>query len=232
MVTDPRFDPDPTYTEAPPRERSGCRSCMTGCLIVGAVLLVLLIIAGIWIYRNWRDWGADFASMALAQAVDATALPAGEKQEMKVQVDRVTEAFRDQRLPIEKLGTLVEQIVESPVMTTLVVSAAEKQYLDESGLSDEEKVDGRQILRRFLRGLIDEKIKEPEFDAVMAHIADRQPGGNWELREQVSDEDLRKFLAAAKEAADKAEIPDEPEAVDPSEELKKMIDAALDVPVP
>ena len=36
----------------------------------------------------------------------------------------------------------------------------------------------------------------------------------------------------AKEAADKAEIPEEPEAVDPSEELKKMIDAALNEPQP
>lgn len=230
MVTDPRFDPEPTYTEAPPTERSGCKSCLMGCGIVAIILFVLLVIVGIWVYQNWRDWGATLASRVLAEAVDATALPPAEKQEMRVQIDRLTEAFRNKRLPLERLGPLIEQIVKSPVMTTLIVSAAEKQYLDKSGLNDEEKVEGRQTLRRFLRGLIDEKIKEEELDAVMVHIADRQPDGNWDLRRQVSDEDLRKFLAAAKAAADKAEIPDEPEAVDPSEELKRMIDAALPEP--
>jgi hypothetical protein len=230
IVTDPRFDPEPTYADAPPRERSGCRTCMIGCLIVAAIMLVLAVIFGIWVYRNWRDWGADLASTALAEAVDATALPAAEKQEMKVQVDRVTEAFRNERLSLQELGPLVEQIAESPVMTTLIVSVAEKQYLDGSGLNDEEKAEGRKSLARFLRGMIDEKIDEQQLDAVMVHIADRGPGGNWELRRHVNDEDLGKFLAAAKEAADKAEIPAEPETVDPSEELKKMIDAALNEP--
>ena len=227
MVTDPRFDPQPTSTEAPPTERSGCKSCLMGCGIAAIILLVLAVIVGIWVYRNWRDWGATLASKALAEAVEATALPPAEKQEMKVQIDRLTEAFRNERLPLERLGPLIDQIVKSPVMTTLIVSAAEKQYLDKSGLNDEEKAEGRQTLRRFLRGLIDEKIKEQELDAVMVHIADRQPGGQWELRRQVSDGDLRKFLSAAKEAADKAEIPNEPETVDPSDELKKMIDEAL-----
>lgn len=230
MVTDPRFDPEPVYDDAPPRERSGCRTCMIGCLIVGAVLLVIAIILGIWISRNWRDWTATFASMALSEAVDATALPPAEKQEMKVQVDRITEAFRDKRLSLERLGPFVEEIVKSSVMTTLIVSAAEKQYLDGSGLDDDEKTAGRQTLRRFVRGIIDEKINEQQLDAAMVHIADPQPGGSWELRRHVSDEELREFLAAAKEAADKAEIPVEPETIDPSDELKKMIDAALNEP--
>ena len=232
MATDPRFEPQPTYTEAPRREKSGCSSCLTGCGIVALILFVLLLIgvAIMWFYG--RGWVASFASSAVEAAIEATALPEAEKQETKAQLNRVTDAFGDGRLSWGQLGELIGKIAQSPVMTTLIVSAAEKKYIDSSGLNEEEKAEGRITLARFARGVIDQKINEQEMDAVLVHIADRQPDGSWQLREHVDDEDLKKFLAAAKEAADKAEIPDQPEAVDPSEELKQIIDEALKEPAP
>jgi hypothetical protein len=61
----------------------------------------------------------------------------------------------------------------------------------------------------------------------MEHIADRQGGGGWQMRQQVSDADLRAFFEAAKSAADTAQIPAEPEDFDPSDEIKKLIDEAM-----
>lgn len=232
MVTDPRFDPQPTYAEAPPREKSGCSSCLTGCGIVALILFVLLLIGiGIvWFYG--KGWMAGFTSRAVEEGINATALPEAEKQETIAQVRRVTDAFGEGRLSWQQLGEVIGEIAQSPVMTTLIVSAAEKKYIENSGLNEEEKAAGRQTLARFARGMIDQKINEQELDAVMVHIADRQPDGSWQLRNQVGDEELKKFLAAAKEAADKAEIPDQPETVDPSEELKQIIDKALSEPAP
>lgn len=232
MVSDPRFDPEPTHQEAPPREKSGCSSCLTGCGVVALIVFVLLLIgvAVVWFYG--RGWFAGFASQAVEEGINATALPEAEKQETIAQVRRVTDAFGEGKLSWQQLGVVIGEIAQSPVMTTLIVSAAEKKYIDSSGLNEEEKAEGRQTLARFARGVIDQKIKEQEMDAVMVHIADRQPDGSWQLRNQVSDDELKKFLAAAKEAANKAEVPDQPETVDPSEELKQIIDKALNEQAP
>ena len=227
MVTDPRFENQSTPAEAPPREKSGCSSCMTGCGVVALILVILLVIAGLLFWVYGKGWIANAMSTGLAALIEETALPAEEKQQMKEQVNRVTDAFKGDQLSWGELGQLIQQITNSPVMSTLVVSAVEKKYLNSSGLNDEEKEAGRQTLRRFVRGVIDQKINDQQVDAAMAHVADRQADGQWKLRQQVSDEDVRKFLAAAKDAADKAEIPEEPEAIDPSDELKRIIDGAL-----
>jgi len=81
-----------------------------------------------------------------------------------------------------------------------------------------------------VRGAIDGTIDEASMDAAMAHIADRQEGGGWQLRNQVSDAQLRAFLAEAKAAADEADVPPQPEDFDPSEEVKRIIDQAMGEP--
>jgi hypothetical protein len=88
-------------------------------------------------------------------------------------------------------------------------------------------VAARQTVRRFLRGVVDQKIDESAVDAAMAHVAVREADGSWKLKERLSDEELRQVLAVAKAAADKAEVPVEAEDFDPSDELKRIVDEAL-----
>ena len=117
--------------------------------------------------------------------------------------------------------------MESPLMPSFVVMAVERKYFDRSKLSDEEKAEGRQALKRFARGVFDSKIKDKGIDSVMAHVADRGPNGQWELRQAVSDEELRAALSEAKAQADAANIPPAPENIDPSDEVKRIVDEAL-----
>ena len=113
-------------------------------------------------------------------------------------------------------------------MPSLIVMAVDKQYFERSGLSDEEKAQGRDALKRFARGVIDGKIDQKGIDAVMAHVADQKGDGNWQFRAKVSDADLRAAIAEAKSRADKAGIPAEAETtIDPSDEVKRIIDEAL-----
>jgi hypothetical protein len=130
-------------------------------------------------------------------------------------------------LSIEQLVGIVEEVVHSPLLTLFVVSAVERQYLESSGLSDEEKTEGRQTLRRFVRGAVDRKISEDASDAALSHVAEKQPDGTWQLKQRVSDAELRAALAEAKRAADEAGIPEQPEAVDASAELKRIVDEAM-----
>jgi hypothetical protein len=227
MATEHRFEIIPDEGEATPRQRSKWASCLIGCLVVLGVMLVLMIIVAVWVARNWRGWAADFGSQAVNQAIDSSDLPPQEKGEVKVQVERVEQAFRDGRISFQQAGMILQKVFESPLMPALVVAAIDKHYIERSGLSDDEKAQGRVALNRFTRGTIDDKIDKQGLDAVMVHVADRQPDGNWQLRQQVSDADLRAALTEAKAQADKAGIAEEPEEFDPSDEFKRIFDEAL-----
>jgi hypothetical protein len=236
MASDPQFGSYPNQSdqrsfqiEEPERKRSWWQTCLIGCLGFLAVMVVLAVVVGFWISRHWRGWVADFGGQAINQGIDSSDLPPQEKVEVKVQVDRVAKAFRDGQISNEQASAIIKKLVDSPLMPSFVVMAVERKYFDRSKLSDEEKAEGRQSLKRFARGIFDDKIKDKGIDAVMVHVADRQGERQWHLRQTVSDEDLRAALSEAKAQADSADIPPAPENIDPSDEIKRIIDESLRV---
>jgi hypothetical protein len=239
MASDPQYgafpsqtDPHSFQVEEPPRKRSFWQTCLIGCLGTLAVAIVLAVIAGFWISQHWRAWFAGLGSQVINQAVDASDMPPKEKVEVKEQVERVTKGFREGQITNEQAARIFQKVVESPLMPMFVVMAVDRQYFNRSGLSEEEKKQGRTTLQRFARGVFDKKIDEKGIDSVMSHVADRKGNnGGWELRSQVSDEDLRAALVEAKARADAAGMPAEPANVDPSDEVKRIIDESLRVDV-
>jgi hypothetical protein len=231
-ITDPRFDPEaPSPYE--PKKRSPWMACLVGCLAVLLVLLVMAAVVIYWISQNWRGWTAEGAAQVIKVQIGATNLPAPEKAEINAQVDRVATAVREGRLSFEQLGAIFQQIGDSPLMPMLMVSALDRAYLARSGLNAEEQADGRVTIQRFMRGVLDGKIDQPGINAAMVHVADRGPGGDWRLRQRLTDQELRDFLVAAKTEADEAGVAPAPDDFDPSEEFKRIIDAALgEAPAP
>jgi len=239
-VDDPRFKGQREQAEgasvewlpdAPVKRRSWFSTCFIGCLISLVVLLAVVALGVWWITQNWRGLASSIGSEALKEGINATELSPEEKDEIGVQIDRLADELREGRLTGQQLQTIMEQVMDSPLMTTIVASAIESKYIADSGLSDDEKNDGRQTIRRFLRGSIDGKIKEKGIDAAMQHVARRNSQNDaWELRESVTDEELRAFFTEAKAQADLAEIPPEAEDVDPSDEFKRIIDDAIEAP--
>ena len=113
--------------------------------------------------------------------------------------------------------------MSAPVIAFVI----EKKYFDSSELSDEEKETGRMILRRCVRGLFDGELTEDDADAVLSHIGTKDPEGNWEFRDDVTDDELREFLAEAKKRADNAGVAETVEEIDPSDEIKRIVDSVL-----
>lgn len=230
MDTEHRFDPYGSQAPAEKRERSWLSTCLIGCLVMTVVAVVLLGVAAYWISQNWRGWVSDLSTLGINELIENSQLPPEEKQEIKAEVNRLIDSFRAGRLSAERLGMMAEQLAESPLLTMIIVSTVDRQYFDKSGLSEEEQTAGKKTLQRFLRGAIDGTIDRDAIDAAMAHVADRQPDRSWRLRRQVTDEQLRAFLAAAKAEADAAAIPDDHKPFDPSDEIKRIVDEALAEP--
>lgn len=241
VVDDPRFGstrsggenrvetrtPEVVVVEPP---RRGClRSCFSGCLWIAVVLAILGAVGGFLLWQNWRNVAANIGSAAVKQTIEASDLPAQEKDEIGVQVDRVADALRDGRLNQQQIEQFVHLLVESPLATSMAVAVIDGKYLDSSGLSDAEKEAGRRTLARFARGVLDNVIPEARRDATLSHLAEKKSDGSWELRDRVSDDDLRAFFAAASAEADNANIAEQPPVIDLSDELRKIVDEALDV---
>ena len=211
----------------PPQPRSGARTCLTGCLFAFLAMVVIAVILGIWISRHWKDWASNFGSAALKQTIEQTELPIEERDEINVQIDRIAEAFRAGRLDGVALERLMKNLVESPLMTLIAASAIDKKYIAPSGLDDAAKAAAQVTLQRYLRGALDDKFTQQQIDEVMRPVADQKGPGKWELRERVTDDELRQFLKTANEQADAAGIPAEIEPIDPSDEFKRIVDEAL-----
>ncbi len=224
-----RFEIEPEETPREPRQGSGC---LKGCLIVLAIIVALIAILGVVTAMKWRGWVASLAGTAIEESLAASSLDPQEKIEVQHELNRVVEAFEAKQISGPQLAQIMTSLVESPLMSTLVVSVVEEQYLNKSGLDVEEIDAGKITLKRFVTGVVEAKINEDSVDKVLSHVADRQPDGNWEFREQVSDEELRAMLAEAKAAADAAEIPAEVDEVDPSDEVRRIVDEVLIEQIP
>jgi hypothetical protein len=230
MASEHLFDPYGDQPQGEKKQRSWWGTCLIGCLVMAVISLVVVGIVAYWVSQNWRDWTSTVGAQGVMQAVNASDLPQQEKREIEVQVDRVADAFRNERLSVDQMGTIIEKLTQSPLMSTIVVSTADAKYINRSGLNDEEKAQARVTLHRFVRGAVDGKIDENSVNETLEHIADRQQNGGWQLRDQVSDEQLRAFLDTAKTKADEAQVPDEPDEFDPSDEVKRIIDETMNEP--
>lgn len=221
MASD-RFEIEPA-----PKEKSGWRGCLIGCLITAAILGLIAVIGIWWVANNIKDLAVSVGTKVIEAGIEESGLPDQEKAELKVELKRLGDGFADGSISNEQMLRVVEGLAQSPLLSMFMVSAIETHYVVNSGLTDEEKTDATLTLRRFARGLMGKQIGQDDLDEVLSHIADRDADGDLQIREKVSDEDLRAFLADAKQKADDAEIPVDLEPVDPSDELKNIIDTAL-----
>jgi hypothetical protein len=196
--------------------------------VVVAIAILIVVLVGIWVSHHWKGWVSDFGSSTVKQMIDTSELDPQQKVAINAQVDRVADAFSSGRMSLEQMHTLMERILKSPWMASVITRAAEKKYLARSGLSDAEKAAATITIRRFISGAIEKKIDKAGIDAAMAHIADVGPNDQIQLRETVSDKDLRAFLDEAKAQADKAVIPDQPPTFDAAAEFKKIVDESMD----
>jgi hypothetical protein len=222
----PEQDPFGTWNaETAPEKKSN--GCLKGCLIAAAIVLALAVLGGWLASQYWRSWASGFARTTINQTLKQSGLPEFEQKEIQVQVERLLAEFQEGRLTQAQAERLMDQLADSPLSASVIAFTIEKQYFDHSGLRDEEKESGRMTLRRCVRGVFNGDLSEEDGDAVLGTIGTKQPDGNWELNETLTDEELRTFLEKAKSRADAAGVPEIVEEVDPSDEIKRIIDAVL-----
>lgn len=218
-----------TWNQQPEPQRSG--GCLKGCLIVMGIIFLLLIVIAVVMFIFRRSIAANFFYEGMAMQIDASSFSAEEKVEAKAELARFRDAFKNEEISFEDVGRALTEFMNSPAFTMVLASSIENQYLDGSGLGDEEKTAGRNTIRRFAYGIGMKQMDAERAQAVMRNLGTQDPRGQFKMKQSVTDDELRAFLADAKQAADETQVPDVPPEIDLSAEIKRAVDAALDEPV-
>lgn len=224
--------PHPLLTPARPsaalRVRRG--GVLKGCLISLAILLVLAIAAGVYVYLNWKSWAAAGMKMGAEAAITDTSLPQDQKTRMITRIGTVADDWQNGKVTNEQFGKAIEAVMEGPILPLAIVAGVERQHINPSALSTEEKADASRALQRVARGVIEKSISRDAVQSLSDMISDRGPGNSRRARQNLNIEELKKFIAAAKAKADEAKVPDEPFTINYADELDKAIDTALGKP--
>ncbi len=198
-----------------------------GCGVV--CLLCVLACGGFayWVRYYVPNMIADTVRDELVVAIEDSDLSDEEKTEVIEQVNRVNSAFKAGDLSFEDVERVGNELEDSPLVAYFAMRTVEAAYLENSGLSDEEKVDGRRTIQRLARGVVEKTISQSDLEEISDGVTEMGPNGEQKMKESISDEELRTLLADAKQLADEREIPDEEFVVDLAGEVRKMVDVLL-----
>jgi len=220
---------------------------LMGCGIALAIFLLLLIGIGVFVAMNWRGWAATGMRQGMTAAIAELPVDDAEKAETQAVVDDFVARFEAGDISMQQLAMVMQEITESPVMPAGMAMGVSKAYFEGSGLTPDEKADGQTQIARIAHGLTSNAVTQEDLRAILTPIeaaaGDRDviqfQLGNRQIRLKaptiVTDNDLRAFIAQAREQADSRALPPTPPTFDLSGELDRAIRTALgeqvDVPV-
>lgn len=210
-------------------ERRGMRrgSWQKGCLITLAVVMALLLALGVtgWVMR--KRLMAMTMNTTAAAMVDNSTLSSDQKVRIKRKVSLLMAEYENGKLTIEQLAEATRSVAQSPFFPLALIRAAETMYVGKSGLTKEEKGQAKIEIARFSRGVADDKLVVEDVRSVMAYISTPHGPNAYELKQTVTDVELRKFIEELKTKADKAAVAQDVTEFDLATEFEKAIDRGL-----
>ncbi|MBM4109175.1 MAG: hypothetical protein FJ255_10265 [Phycisphaerae bacterium] len=212
-----------SHSEFGPGRRGGAK---TGCLIFLAIAMALIVGAGVFAWMNWKSWAAAGIRQGTSVAIREAGFPPDQETRMLARVDGVAADFEAGKIGMDALRRVMEGVINSNILPLGFVQLADTKVVEPSALSPEEKEAGRRSMQRFMRGVRERKLHQPDIEAAITPIQNIH-GGSKTFKENPTAEDVRAFLNKAKVLADQAGIPDEPFTINFADELDRVIDKAL-----
>lgn len=205
--------------------------CLVGCLIVGAISCVVCAGVGYYAYTQAPNLIFQTSRQVLTAVLEESGLPGEEQEAIMTQFDRVGDAYLAGDLPLQELGGMITDFAESPLMSMLLLYAVEATHLEESGLSEEEKTEARETFQRLFSGILNDQLEQAELEPLLRHVRQypdaTDPGQKQQVKKSFTDEEIREFIAEAKQLCDDKSLPLEETNVKISDKMREIIDKRL-----
>jgi len=203
-----------------------------GCLIALAVLVAVLVAAGVVVAFNFKSWMASGTAAVAKAVIDESELPETEKPEIKAIIDQLRDEVKAGTVTLEQVSEIFEGLPDSPVLAAGAALQFVGMYVEPSGLTDEEKADGVVTFDRLAFALSEGTIAWDDLEEILKPIAYKQDDSlEFQDPKAVSDDELRQVIAQAREAADGAGVPAEVEKIDLSDTFAAYIEEKLGRPL-
>ena len=207
------------------------RGCLIGCLVVGVICTIVCAGVGYYVYKNGPRLAIQATRQVVTTILIETDLPDEEQAAILEQFDRVGDAYLAGDLPLQDVILIMQDFVESPLMSMLLIQAVNAGHLEQSGLSEEEKAEARDTIQRIFTGIMNDQLEQSDLEPLMRHIRQfpdsTDPGQRQQIKNSFTDEELRTLIAEAKQLCDDKDIPLEDTEVKISEKMKEIIDQRL-----
>ena len=198
---------------------------------IGCLLVILLVGAGGYlIYVKGKDFALSTISTVIKSAAEemfiSLNLPEADRDAAMVPIDAFAERIKNGEISLEQAAAVGQELAEGGVVALLVSRAFEVGYMEKSGLSSEEKLTGHITLTRYGEAVMKDQLSKAEIEQVTNVILEdvNGDGKNEQLKQTLTDDEIRECLALMKKSADDAGIEDREFTVD----LPKAIQTAID----
>lgn len=205
----------------------GRGNILVGCLAVLGVIVVLGIIAALVVWMNWRGWTASTMNAAMKAVVAETKLPAEQTGRINIQIDQLTDAFRNKDIGFEDLAKVAQAIENHPVLPVGMLEYVRLSHFQAAGITDEERAQGHLAVQRIQRALIEGQLVLKDLEPIIEPISQRDADGDLQPMQNPTAPQLRLFTEEATKKADELGIPNEPYYVDIAEQIESLINNAL-----
>jgi hypothetical protein len=211
-------------TEGKKKSGGGAAKWVIGCL-VGLVAVAVLCGGGAWVF-----WGVAvdrISSLVLDEMVaelERSGIPQEETDDIRSHLERLKDGVLDGGVAGEDLERVAEEFAEGPLLPMGISFGFESYALANPGLSAEEREAGKQDIRRFRKGLWEERIDTRSalevFETVQ--VGGEVAKGNWDDVEEV-----RGIASEIRRLADDAGVQDTDFDFDVSDEVGRMVNELL-----
>lgn len=215
-----------------PEEPSGGMSCLAKGCIISIVLGVILSIVA-WYGVNMAigriaSEAAPEIQKTLETKIDESSFSDEEKERLKGSAKQLTDRMSSGDLNFDDMKNLIEEVAEGPLLMLFAFKMFEAQHVEKSGLEEVEKVDAARLMDRLLRGHVENSIPPEDMQGLFESFPTEQRHGQQQLKEKLTDGEIRKILDDIRTLVDVHAVPDEDFDVDIVDEIDKVISNALD----
>jgi hypothetical protein len=213
------------YEGTSSRRGKGCRNWAIGCAVVLLFMLGMMAVGGFYIAKNFRPWTAEAVVAGVEEGIENVDLPDDQKQQIVARVRELGDDFAKGDITLEEMGEIAENIIESRTIIAGGVEFIIRKTVDDKLELDEERKDAvKRLVQRLSRGIIEEKLDEDDFKPLMEIVFEKTGEDKYEMKEDLTKEEIEQFLTELQTLVDEAEIPDEPYEVNLADELDRIID--------
>lgn len=198
-----------------------------GC--AGALVGVALLCGGLaWLGFGWvQSRVVDWAHAAATEFVQDSDLPPDQVESMLADLDRLRDAYREGRIGYGEIEELLVALEDGPLVPLVALRAFDGRILADAELGEDERRDARRALQRCARGLEEGSIHPREVNERLSVSFEGPPAEGWHERWRTPEE-VRTTVAALRELADRASVPDEAHEPDVAGELRALVDELVD----